>query len=68
MQQKELARLINVKPTMITAYKKGKTLPSLPTLMMMISVLKPELMYALTDGKIDEVNAMLKQMGIDLFM
>lgn len=68
MQQKELARLVNVKPTMITAYKKGRALPSLQTLIMMISVLKPELLFTITDGKIKDVNDMLKSLGLDLFL
>ena len=68
MQQKELAKEINVKPTMITAYKKGKALPSMPTLLMMISVLQPDLIYKLTNGKIKTVNDTFKSLGIDLFI
>ena len=68
MQQKELAKEINVKPTMITAYKKGKAMPSMPTLLMMISVLQPDLIYTLTNGKIKTVNDTFKKLGIDLFI
>ena len=68
MQQKELAKEVNVKPTMITAYKKGKALPSMPTLLMMISVLQPDLIYKLTNGKIKTVNDTFKSLGIDLFI
>ena len=68
MQQKELAKQINVKPTMISAYKKGKTLPSMPTLLMMISILKPDLIYAITNGKIEEVNGVFRKLGLDLIL
>ncbi len=68
MQQKELAKQINVKPTMISAYKKGKTLPSMPTLLMMISILKPDLIYAITNGKIEEVNGVFRKLGLDLVL
>lgn len=68
MQQKELAKQINVKPTMISAYKKGKTLPSMPTLLMMISILKPDLIYTITNGKIEEVNGVFRKLGLDLIL
>lgn len=68
MQQKDLAKAVNVKPTMITAYKNGKTLPSMPTLIMILSILKPELIYTITDGKIAEVNEFFKSIGLDLTM
>lgn len=68
MQQKELAKQINVKPTMISAYKKGKTLPSMPTLLMMISILKPDLIYAITNGKIEEVNGVFRKLGLNLIL
>ena len=68
MQQKELAKQINVKPTMISAYKKGKTLPSMPTLLMMISILKPDLIYAITNGKIEEANGVFRKLGLDLIL
>ena len=68
MQQKELAKQMNVKSTMISAYKKGKTLPSMPTLLMMISILKPDLIYAITNGKIEEVNGVFRKLGLDLIL
>ena len=68
MQQKDLAKSINVKPTMISDYKKGKSMPSMPTLLMMISVLQPDLIYTLTNGKIKTVNDTFKKLGIDLFI
>ncbi|CDD68813.1 unknown [Firmicutes bacterium CAG:475] len=68
MQQKDLAKSINVKPTMISDYKKGKSMPSMPTLLMMLSILKPEMIYTLTNGKVSEVNETFKNLGVDLFM
>lgn len=48
--------------------QKGKSMPSMPTLLMMLSILKPEMIYTLTNGKVSEVNEMFKNLGVDLFM
>lgn len=64
MQQKDLAKAINVSPSMITEYKKGTKLPSLPTTFLLLSVLRPELLDNITNGKRKEVNEMLKANGV----
>ena len=66
MQQKEFAEKINVTPAMITAYKNGRKLPSIPTFFMIMSELHPEVLNAMTDGKLTTVNEMLKSLNIDL--
>lgn len=65
MQQKELAKAINVSPSMITEYKKGTKLPSLPTTFLLLSVLRPEMLDTITNGANKDVNELLKTLGIN---
>lgn len=53
MPQKEFAEKINVKPPMITAYKKGEKIPSLQTFLMMLRVLDDAKISIITDGQFD---------------
>lgn len=53
MPQKEFAEKINVKPPMITAYKKGEKIPSLQTFLMMLRVLDDVKISIITDGQFD---------------
>ena len=66
MSQKDFAKMINVKPPMITAYKKGEGIPSMPTFFMMLSVLNPEMLNVITSGQLDVANALFKSYGIDM--
>lgn len=66
MSQKDFAKMINVKPPMITAYKKGEGIPSMPTFFMMLSVLNPKLLNVITGGQLDVANALFKSYGIDM--
>lgn len=53
MPQKEFAEKINVRPPMITAYKKGEKIPSLQTFLMMLRVLDDAKISIITDGQFD---------------
>ena len=66
MQQKELAKKLNVTPAMITAYKQGTKLPSMPTFFMMCQELNPEMAEQFTSGTINQVNEMLKFFNFQL--
>ena len=66
MSQKELARELNVTPAMITAYKQGTKLPSMPTFFMMCQKLNPEMAERLTNGTIKQVNETLKIFNFQL--
>ena len=66
MSQKELAKELNVTPAMITAYKQGTKLPSMPTFFMMCQRLNPEMAERLTNGTIKQVNEMLKPFNFQL--